>query len=165
VVESFEKTPLVELAEAGVPWPLVYLLEEHGRAEDEREGSARTYAAELADPAAFAGFSGVGLPLPAVDARRVRRLHDAGLEVWAWTLRPENRFLPAGFRRGPDPATAGHWLPAWVRLLSTGVDGVFADDPCLAIRARNAVPPAAARHPERDGRAPADPVFWEDRGS
>ncbi|MDQ1512484.1 MAG: glycerophosphoryl diester phosphodiesterase [Microbacteriaceae bacterium] len=144
VVESFEKSPLLALADAGVRWPLVYLLDENGAAADERGDGGRTYAAELAHPGGLGPFSGVSLPTSLIEESRVDRFHDAGLSVWAWTLRPENRYLDAAFRRGTEPGDLGDWRRAWVRLLHTGLDAVFADHPDLAIRARHAAlaPPA-----------------------
>lgn len=138
VVESFEKSPLLVLAEAGVGWPLVYLLDGNGAAADEGGDGGRTYAAELADLAGLTPFQGVSLPTGLIDASRVDLLHDAGLSVWAWTLRPENRYLDAVFRTGTEPGSWGDWRRAWLRLLGTGVDAVFADHPDLAIRARHA---------------------------
>ena len=37
----------------------------------------------------------------------VTRAHDAGLEVYTWTLRPENRFLAPPHSRGSSPAAWG----------------------------------------------------------
>ena len=61
----------------------------------------------------------------------VDRAHDSGLDVFTWTLRAENRFLGAGFRRGTDPAAWGDWRGEFRRILDMGVDGVFADQPDL----------------------------------
>jgi glycerophosphoryl diester phosphodiesterase len=141
VVESFEKTPLLTLAEEGVDWPLVYLLDAQGAAADDRGEGGRTYAAELADPAGLAAFRGVSLPTSLIDDARIARLHDVGLSVWTWTLRPENRYLEGAFRRGTEPGHRGDWRRAWLRLMRSGVDGVFADHPDLAIRARHALRP------------------------
>lgn len=57
--------------------------------------------------------------------------HAAGLAVHAWTLRPENRFLPKALRCGDDDTArcdAGAREEAR-RLAGAGVDAVFADDP------------------------------------
>lgn len=132
VLESFEKTPLRRLAHLG--HPLVYLLDERGTAADEAGGP--DYAAELARPEALGGFAGVSLPVSLVDAERVRRLHDAGLEVWAWTLRAENAFLPGRYRIGTDPGEPGDWRAAWTPVLDAGVDAVFTDHPDLALALR-----------------------------
>jgi glycerophosphoryl diester phosphodiesterase len=55
--------------------------------------------------------------------------HRAGLVVHPHTFRPEDRFLPADFRG--DPAAE----LAFFREL--GVDGVFADDPAMAVAVRD----------------------------
>jgi glycerophosphoryl diester phosphodiesterase len=73
----------------------------------------------------------------------VRDAHRAGLDVHAWTFRPENTFLPLDFRAG-DPASPEYLrahgnapgeLALFYRLR---VDGVFADNPdtAVAVRAR-----------------------------
>ncbi|MDH2444000.1 glycerophosphodiester phosphodiesterase family protein [Amnibacterium sp. CER49] len=139
VVESFEKSALADLAARGVAWPLVYLLDDHGAAADEHGPVRRTYADELADLRPLTAFRGVSVPIPLVTDALVRRAHEAGLEVWTWTLRPENRFLPHRYRRGTDAVATGDWRSAWTALLSTGVDAVFADHPDLAVRARSHV--------------------------
>lgn len=127
--EAFEKTPLRALAPLGLP--LVYLLDAVGTAEDERRtgAHARTYRRELA-ACDFDGFHGVSLPTSLITAARVGALHAAGLQVWTWTLRPENVFLPAAFRR-PGRGGAGDWRAHWNALLDAGVDAVFADHPDL----------------------------------
>ena len=137
-VESFEKTPLLALAASGADWPLVYLLDDHGAAADERGAGSVTFADELADPSRLGTFAGVSLPTSLIQEPRVDALHAAGLDVWTWTLRPENRYLEPAYRRGTDPGRTGDWRRAWLRLFRTGLDGVFADHPDLAIRARHA---------------------------
>ena len=138
VVESFEATPLLQLRDAGASWPLVYLVDDHGRAADVPDGGP-TYAAELGDPAALATFDGVSLPTSLVSAARVAALQDAGLDVWTWTLRPENRFLEPQHRRGTAPGVRGDWQSSWGRVLGAGVDGVFVDHPDLALALLEAV--------------------------
>lgn len=127
VLESFEKTPLDVLAPLG--HPAMYLVDDQGAAADE----TRTYAEELADPAALRRFAGVSLATSLVTPERVAALHAAGLDVWTWTLRPENRFLPHEHRLGADPAAFGDWRAHWGALVDAGVDGVFADHPDLAV--------------------------------
>ena len=131
VLESFEKTPLDALA--GLGHPLVYLLDEEGRAPDE----TRTYAEELADPGSLSRFAGVSLHTAMVTSAAVGALHAAGLQVWTWTLRPENAFLPPEHRIGEDPAAHGDWRAVWAALLDAGVDAVFADHPDLAVALRD----------------------------
>ncbi|MFD1721368.1 glycerophosphodiester phosphodiesterase family protein [Amnibacterium endophyticum] len=127
-VESFEKAPLRALAPLGLP--LVYLVDAVGTAEDERRRIPRgpTFRQELA-AARFEGLAGVSLPTSLVTSSRVAALHAAGLQVWTWTLRPENPFLPPAYRR--TGGGSGDWRAYWNALLDTGVDGVFTDHPDL----------------------------------
>uniref|UniRef100_A0A942Y7P9 glycerophosphodiester phosphodiesterase n=1 Tax=Neobacillus citreus TaxID=2833578 RepID=A0A942Y7P9_9BACI len=159
-VESFEKGVLRDLGSRGTGGRLVYLQEARGSAADEvasRGFLAPTYAAERSDEA-LAGlareFDGISVDLPTLmagvdtvavdDPRPVRsaivdRAHAAGLAVYTWTLRPENRFLPGPLRRGGEVAAFGDWERWFTSVVRTGVDGVFADHPDLAVRARAAV--------------------------
>jgi glycerophosphoryl diester phosphodiesterase len=55
--------------------------------------------------------------------------HAVGLGVHPWTFRAEKRFLPAGLD-----------LEGELReFFAAGVDGVFADQPDVAVRMRDAV--------------------------
>ncbi|MBT2518594.1 glycerophosphodiester phosphodiesterase [Streptomyces sp. ISL-90] len=63
--------------------------------------------------------------------------HSAGLEIFTWTLRPENRFLSKGFRRGTARAAYGDWLGEFTLIVGTGVDGIFVDHPDLGVEARD----------------------------
>jgi len=62
----------------------------------------------------------------------------AGLSVHAWTLRPENAFLPLMFRGEGGDAGIGNQAALLRALRHAGVSGVFADDPRGAIIARDA---------------------------
>ncbi|GAA4743551.1 glycerophosphodiester phosphodiesterase [Amnibacterium soli] len=147
VFESFQKTALLGLAD--LPFPLVYLLEGAGTAPDEvREGPlARSYRQELADPRALAGFAGLSLPSSRITPRRVAQLHELGLAVWTWTLRPENRFLPTRFRDTGPRAGFGLWEAHWAFLMEAGVDGVFTDHPDLTLAVRRSVAQALQAQP------------------
>ena len=61
----------------------------------------------------------------------VRDAHAAGLTVYPYTFRAESNFLPAGY--GGDPSKE------FEQFFNLGVDGVFADQPDLAVRARKSV--------------------------
>jgi glycerophosphoryl diester phosphodiesterase len=81
---------------------------------------------------------GIGIPVSlaigpdGTDSGLVARAHDAGLAVHVWTLRAENMFLPAGFKRGDDPAAHGDFAGAVRAVAATGADGLFSDFPGLA---------------------------------
>ena len=122
-VESFEHDALDALAEQGLPHRLVALIG-HRPLLDGRL---------LADPAAFLRFGGVSLRTGLVRPRVVGRFRDQGLDVWAWTLRPENRFLPPLHRSAIG--AFGRYREHWRRLVSTGLTGVFADHPDLVLDA------------------------------
>ena len=64
--------------------------------------------------------------------------HDVGLKVVVWTLREENKYMAADFRNGTDPLAKGDIAAEVTAFLDAGVDGVFADYPDSAVRARNA---------------------------
>lgn len=71
----------------------------------------------------------------------VEQAHAAGLVVHAWTFRAENAFLPQNLQVG-DPGEEGHfgrigdWATELMAFYEAGVDGVFADQPDLAVEAR-----------------------------
>ena len=69
--------------------------------------------------------------------RVVKRAHRRGLEVFTWTLRDENQFLPVDFRNGDDPNTKGDVFGYFDAFFEIGVDGVFADQPDSAVQARD----------------------------
>jgi glycerophosphoryl diester phosphodiesterase len=155
-VESFEKTVLDQLRGRGIRSKNVFLLEAAGSPPDlvARFGTAAdSYASFLTrdglrmlrrDVEGISVDKSMILPLPAADSSAVSSVlvdaaHAAGLEIYCWTLRPENRFLTDGFRRGSDPSAFGDWQSAFALILATGVDGVFADQADLAIAARDDV--------------------------
>ncbi|WP_084792245.1 glycerophosphodiester phosphodiesterase [Actinopolyspora mortivallis] len=70
--------------------------------------------------------------------RLVDNAHEAGLKVVTYTVRAENTFLPADFRSSGGEADHGDVFGFLDALFATGVDGVFADQPDLAVRARDA---------------------------
>ena len=118
-VESFETGVLDALAERGLPHPMVALIGNHPLHD------GRT----VTDPAAFRRFAGVSLRTGLVRARTVAGFREQGLDVWTWTLRPENRFLPPTLRSRGGPF--GRYREHWRRLTAAGVTGVFADHPDL----------------------------------
>ncbi|MEU5402958.1 glycerophosphodiester phosphodiesterase [Streptomyces sp. NPDC005963] len=78
----------------------------------------------------------------------VRDAHRRGLLVHPYTLRNENVFLPADFRRDDGGANAGadgygDVFGAYRRYFATGIDGIFTDHPDTGLLAAEA---------HRDGR-------------
>ncbi len=129
-VESFEQGVLMEVRERGVQGDLVFLAESHGHPADTK----RSYASHLTDKGLARLADEVDGVSPDValilDSDLVARAHDAGLSVFCWTLRAERKFVPRAY----DGDYAA-WVSA---VMDTGVDGVFADQPDLAIAVRAA---------------------------
>lgn len=155
IIESFEKTVLERLAGCGVGARRVYLIESSGTPPDlvAAHGARATCYAEFVTPAglrALAGsIDGISIDKSMLFARDatgratgttslVADAHAVGLEVYCWTLRAENQFLEEVYRRGKDPAEYGTWRDEFGAILRAGVDGVFADQPDLAVEARTA---------------------------
>ncbi|OEU88762.1 glycerophosphodiester phosphodiesterase [Streptomyces abyssalis] len=59
----------------------------------------------------------------------VRDAHARGLVLHPYTMRNENTFLPADFRRGTDPNAYGDAFGAFSAYFKTGIDGIFTDNP------------------------------------
>ncbi|WP_308249782.1 glycerophosphodiester phosphodiesterase [Sphaerisporangium fuscum] len=157
-IQSFETANLRALR-ARTHIRLVQLLEAKGAPRDlAAAGDRRTYR-DLATPEGLREIAtyadGIGVPTRLVlpqdkhgtlrePTSLVEDAHDAGLTVHVWTVRPENVNLPADFRVG-DPREPGYErahgdVEGWLRrLYGLDVDGVFADDPGVAARVRDAV--------------------------
>ena len=73
---------------------------------------------------------------PANASSLVVDAHAAGLKVHPYTFRAENNFLPTDLRSGDDPQARGQ-IEAEIRaFLDTGIDGLFIDQPDIAVRVR-----------------------------
>jgi glycerophosphoryl diester phosphodiesterase len=148
IVESFEQSVLTKIRARGIPGKIVFLAEAKGSPADlvAKSGKkALSYAAHLTD----AGLARLAKVVDGVSVDKrlilsadgsatsdlVKRAHAAGLLVYTWTLRAENRFLAKPFRRGVAPGAYGDWLGEFQLVLSSGLDGVFADQPDLAVAA------------------------------
>ncbi|MEV6084215.1 glycerophosphodiester phosphodiesterase [Streptomyces parvulus] len=66
----------------------------------------------------------------------VRDAHRAGLVLHPYTMRNENPFLPAEFRKGTDPDAYGDAFGAFRTYFATGIDGIFTDNPDTGVLAR-----------------------------
>jgi len=147
IVESFEQTVLGEIRALGVPGRYIYLVDRSGSAADlvARFGpKALPYSAQVT-PAGLARLASAvdGISVdkrmlldassPTGTTDLVDRAHAAGLLVFTWTLRAENRFLARHLRRGSAARDFGQWRSEFELILGTGVDGVFADQPDLVL--------------------------------
>ena len=138
---------------------LVQLIDATGKPYDfVVAGDPRTYA-DLVTPAGLAEIAtyadGIGanknLIVPRDAQNRltspttlVQDAHQAGLLVHPWTFRRENTFLPEDFRQG-NPASPVYLqatgdFPAELRLFyKLGIDGLFSDNPDVAVAVRHEV--------------------------
>ena len=66
----------------------------------------------------------------------VRDAHAAKLKVHPYTFRAENAFLPTDLRSGGEPAERGDIEAELRAFLATGIDGLFIDQPDIAVRLR-----------------------------
>jgi len=143
-VESFETTVLGRVRDRGIRAQYVFLLEASGGPADRPGKSYADYLTpEGLAALAAEGIEGISINKQLLltdaagrgdDARLVERAHAAGLVVFVWTLRAENHFLARELRvRDSD---FGRWQEEFALIMGTGVDGVFADQPDLALQAR-----------------------------
>jgi glycerophosphoryl diester phosphodiesterase len=65
----------------------------------------------------------------------VKDAHAAGLILHPYTMRNENTFLPADFRKGSDPNAYGDAFGAFKAYFATGIDGIFSDNADTALLA------------------------------
>ncbi|WP_378145270.1 glycerophosphodiester phosphodiesterase family protein [Cnuibacter sp. UC19_7] len=151
VIESFEPTALRRVAARMPPARRVLLLERTGVPWDLARQSAIGRGPAPLDSAAMltdAGLDRLASEVAGISVDKavlvgegadgaglVARAHDRGLLVYTWTLRPENVYLEDRHRRGPADGR-GDWETEFAAVLATGVDGVFADHPDLALAVR-----------------------------
>lgn len=139
-VQSFEVAPLRRLDRL-IDVPLVQLVKPSDGPADE---PALRYEdmitpSGLAEVAAYADAIGAELGLLlAADGSSTGVIEAAraeGLKVHAWTLRKENAYLPAPFRKGSGEAEAGNLAALVLLAEAAGLDGVFTDDPAVVVNA------------------------------
>jgi glycerophosphoryl diester phosphodiesterase len=133
-VQSFEIAPLQRLAQRS-DFKLVQLVAPVGGPADEpamryAEMVTPTGLAEMAKYAdAVGAHIGLALNPDGTATSLVANAKAAGLDVHAWTVRPENEFLPALLRSGDDPKGKGCDETLLQMLDASGVAGVFTDAP------------------------------------
>ncbi|MFV8127454.1 glycerophosphodiester phosphodiesterase [Streptomyces syringium] len=151
-LQSFEPGSLQRLNRLGVDCPKVLLLDDlNTRPWDFVEAKDPRTVADLITPKGLkwvSGFAqGIGPWLNLIIPRDkndkltkpttlVRDAHAAGLILHPYTMRNENSFLPADFRRGTDPNAYGDVFGAFKTYFATGIDGIFSDNCDTAALAR-----------------------------
>ncbi|MFF7165739.1 glycerophosphodiester phosphodiesterase [Streptomyces sp. NPDC008086] len=151
ILQSFEPTSIQRLNKL-VDNPLVVLLSgATSRPWDFVEtGDPRTVA-DLIKPAGLREIAsyaqGIGPTLDLVIPKDaggnlttpttlVSDAHKVGLILHPYTMRNENPFLPANFRKGTDADAYGDVFGAYRTYFATGIDGVFTDNPDTGLLAR-----------------------------
>ncbi|MES2818898.1 MAG: glycerophosphodiester phosphodiesterase [Pseudomonadota bacterium] len=129
---------LVQLFGAGQPYDQQLL------------GSGLTYA-QMASPAGLAAIAqyaaGVGPEKSYIIPRDangnlgsptafVAQAHAVGLKVHPYTFRGENTFLPSNLRSDDDPQARGNSAAEIRAFLDAGIDGLFIDQPDIAVGLR-----------------------------
>ncbi|HEV7956068.1 MAG TPA: glycerophosphodiester phosphodiesterase family protein [Marisediminicola sp.] len=153
-VESFELSFFASMRASGVGGRFVYLIKAKGSPADQPDV---TYASYLTDEglrglaSVVDGISVNKLLLLAQDSAGggtvtdlVSRAHAAGLTIYCWTLRAENEFLGPEHQIGDSPWGIGNWAAEFGLLMASGIDGIFTDQPDLAVIAREQVRVARA---------------------
>ena len=135
-IQSFEIAPLQRLRTRAPGFKHVLLVEPLGGPADEpglryAEMVTPTGLAEVAKYAdVVGGHISMVLGPDGTPTSLVADAKAAGLQVHAWTIRPENEFLPAMLRTGDDPKGKGCGdVKLAAMLKSAGVAGVFSDGP------------------------------------
>lgn len=150
-LQSFEPSSIQRLNKL-VDAPLVVLLSSAGsRPWDFVEAGDPRTVADLIKPEGLkwmASFAqGIGPTLDLVIPKKpdgslgtpttlVKDAHKAGLILHPYTMRNENTFLPANFKKGTDPAAYGDAFGAFKAYFETGIDGIFSDNCDTALLAR-----------------------------
>lgn len=151
IVQSFEPTSIERLNKL-IDNPLVVLLSGAStRPYDFVESGDPRTVADLIKPAGLREIAsyaqGIGPTLDLIIPRDasgnltqpttlVADAHKVGLLLHPYTLRNENPFLPANFRKGTDADAYGDVFGAYKAYFATGIDGVFTDQPDTGLLAR-----------------------------
>lgn len=135
-VQNFEIAPLQRLKQRGGGFKLVQLVEPISGPADEpsiRYADMVTPTG-LAEIAKYADAVGAHIAMilnpDGTPTSLVADAKAAGLDVHAWTVRPENEFLPPMLRTSDDPKGRGCGdVKLAADLQAAGVAGVFSDGP------------------------------------
>ncbi|MFI9252980.1 glycerophosphodiester phosphodiesterase [Streptomyces sp. NPDC053069] len=151
ILQSFEPTSIQKLNQL-VDNPLVVLLSSaDSRPYDFVESGDPRTVADLITPKGLreiAGYAqGIGPTLDLIIPKNadgtlgkpttlVSDAHKVGLILHPYTMRNENPFLPAEFRKGSAADAYGDSFGAFKRYFATGIDGVFTDNADTGVLAR-----------------------------
>ncbi|MEU7056548.1 glycerophosphodiester phosphodiesterase [Streptomyces sp. NPDC046197] len=151
ILQSFEPSS-IQLLNKLVDNPLVVLLSSaDSRPYDFVEAGDPRTVADLITPKGLreiAGYAqGIGPTLDLVIPKKadgslaepttlVADAHKVGLVLHPYTMRNENPFLPAEYRRGTGADAYGDAFGAFRTYFATGIDGVFTDNADTALLAR-----------------------------
>ncbi|MFD7968966.1 glycerophosphodiester phosphodiesterase [Streptomyces clavifer] len=150
ILQSFEPGSMLRLAGLVATPRVVLLSGPTSRPWDFVESGDPRTVADLVKPSGLkwiASFAqGIGptldLVIPRDGAGRltsptalVADAHARGLVLHPYTMRNENTFLPAEFRRGTDPNAYGDVFGALRTYFEAGIDGIFSDNPDTALLA------------------------------
>ncbi|MEU3830809.1 glycerophosphodiester phosphodiesterase [Streptomyces sp. SID486] len=151
ILQSFEPTSIQRLNRL-VDNPLVVLLSSaDSRPYDFVEANDPRTVADLITPRGLreiAGYAqGIGPTLDLVIPRKadgtlaepttlVSDAHRVGLVLHPYTMRNENPFLPAEYRKGSAADAYGDAFGAFATYFATGIDGVFTDNADTGLLAR-----------------------------
>lgn len=142
-LQSFEPSSIQRLADLVDPPGVVLLSAAGSRPWDFTEAGDPRTVADLVKPEGLKWIAsyakGIGPTLDLIipkDASGklgtpttlVRDAHAQGLILHPYTMRNENTFLPADFRRGSDPNAYGDAFGAFKVYFETGIDGIFTDN-------------------------------------
>ncbi|MEU4496199.1 glycerophosphodiester phosphodiesterase [Streptomyces sp. NPDC023998] len=142
-LQSFEPSSIQRLADLVDPPGVVLLSGASSRPWDFTEAGDPRTVADLVKPEGLKWIAsyakGIGPTLDLIipkDASGklgapttlVRDAHAQGLILHPYTMRNENVFLPADFRRGSDPNAYGDAFGAFKVYFETGIDGIFTDN-------------------------------------
>ncbi|MFJ8886084.1 glycerophosphodiester phosphodiesterase [Streptomyces sp. NPDC102402] len=150
ILQSFEPSSMQRLSKLVATPRVVLLSGPKERPWDFVEAGDPRTVADLVTPAGLKWIAsyaqGIGptldLVIPRDGAGRlttptalVADAHARGLVLHPYTLRNENTFLPAEFRRGTDPNAYGDAFGALQVYFEAGIDGIFSDNPDTALLA------------------------------
>ncbi|MEV5387090.1 glycerophosphodiester phosphodiesterase [Streptomyces sp. NPDC052721] len=151
ILQSFEPSSIQRLNRL-VDNPLVVLLSSaNSRPYDFVEANDPRTVADLITPKGLreiAGYAqGIGPTLDLIIPKKadgtlaepttlVSDAHKAGLILHPYTMRNENPFLPAEYRKGTAADAYGDVFGAFQRYFATGIDGVFTDNADTGLLAR-----------------------------